>query len=68
MPYLVLELLVQLLQLLKLCQLLGVLLQGGLQLGLLGAFPVNLTRGFGLGTFTGWDVSQTPTSWNISHG
>ena len=60
-----LKLLVQLLQLLQLCQLLGVLLQGCLQLGLLGAFPVDLTRGFRLGTFTGWDVGQAAAACKV---
>ena len=62
-----LKLLVQLLQLLQLCQLLGVLLQGSLQLGLFGALAINLTRRFGLGTFTGWDVGQAATSCKVEH-
>ena len=62
--YLLLELLIKLLKLLELGQLLGVLLESSLKLGLLRSLAINLTRRLSLGPFTGWDVGQA-TSWII---
>lgn len=61
-PYLLLQLLVELLQLLELGQLLRVLLQRRLQLRLLRALAVNLARGLGLRALAGRDVRQA-ASW-----
>ena len=64
--YLLLELLIKLLKLLELGELLGVLLQRSLELGLLGSLAINLARGLSLGSLTRRDVGQATSCNNVN--